>query len=99
MARKTASKDKKMKMKFKYASSSNTTVTVTKSSPMITNDNRETTTADGKKNETSSYDEHNRHHGKDDECNCYLRKANLFLPASLAPLYDLSSGTNGNSKA
>lgn len=97
MARKTASKDKKMKMKFKHESSV-TTVASSKLYPMTIQEERETITSDTK-TEPYSNEEHSRLHGKDDECNCYLRKANLFLPSSLAPVYDLSSGTGNNSKA
>jgi hypothetical protein len=99
MARKTASKDKKLKMKFKHGLtlSNNNDTGVSTSSPM-TNSTRETTILKDEKNESYSQDKHSHHQGQNDECNCFLRKANLFLPASLAPKYDLSSDTDNNSK-
>jgi hypothetical protein len=98
MARKTASKDKKLKMKFKHGSTLNNNTGISTSSPM-TNSTRETTILNDEKNESYSQDTHSHHQGQNDECNCFLRKANLFLPASLAPKYDLSSDTDNNSKA
>lgn len=99
MARKTASKDKKLKMKFKHGTTLNYDNSAVSTSSSMTNNTRETPILKDEKNESYSQNKHSHHQGQNEECNCFLRKANLFLPASLAPKYDLSSDTDNNSKA
>ena len=91
MARKTIALQKRQKKKMKINSSTSLTASKVESKEKVKDDN-----INQKKDVTVTEGQHITTHQNGEECDCFLRRANMFLPANLLP--ENSSSISNSSK-
>lgn len=91
MARKTIALQKRQKKKMKINSSTSLTASKVESKEKVKDDN-----INQEMDVTVTEGQHITTHQNGEECDCFLRRANMFLPANLLP--ENSSSISNSSK-
>ena len=92
MARKTIALQKRQKKKMKINSSTSLTASKVESKEKVKDDN-----INQEMDVTVTEGQHITTHQNGEECDCFLRRANMFLPANLLP-ENSSSISNSNKR-